>query len=77
MWWFVAIFVVSLAVAFAFQPKPQSVPPPGIGEIETPTAEEGREIPVLFGTRDLRGPNVVWWGHVRTVPIKKGGGGKK
>ena len=76
MWWLVAVFVVSLAVAIAFAPKPQSAPPPGLNEIDAPTAEEGREIPVLFGTRMMRAPNVVWWGHVRLVPIKKKGGKK-
>jgi len=76
MWWLVAVFVVSLAVAIAFAPKPQSTPPPGLNEIQAPTAEDGREIPVLFGTRIMLAPNVVWWGHVRLVPIKKKGGKK-
>lgn len=76
MWWMIAVFVVSLVVAFAFQPKPQNAPPPGINEINTPTAEEGREIPVLFGTRDLLAPNVVWYGDLQLVPIKKKGGKK-
>jgi hypothetical protein len=76
MWWFVAIFVVSLVVAFAFQPKPQSQKPPGLDEIKAPTAEEGREIPVLFGTRLMKAPNCVWYGDIRLVPIKKKGGKK-
>lgn len=57
-------------------PKPQSQPPAGLGDIKAPTAEEGREIPVLFGTRDLRAPNVVWYGDLKTVAIKKKGGKK-
>ncbi len=76
MWWMLATFVISLAIAIAFAPKPQSVPPPGLNEVNTPTAEDGREIPVLFGTRDLRAPNVVWYGAIRVVPIKKKGGKK-
>lgn len=76
MWWLVAVFVVSLALAIAFAPKPQNAPPPGIDEVKTPTAEEGREIPVLFGTKDLRAPNVCWYGDIRLVPIKKKGGKK-
>ena len=75
MWWLVAVFVVSLVIAFAL-PKPQVNPPQGLNEIQAPTAEVGREIPVLFGTRDLNGPNCVWWGDVRVVPIKKKGGKK-
>ncbi len=30
----------------------------------------------LFGERDLKGPNVVWYGDFRSVPIKKKGGKK-
>lgn len=76
MWWYLAVFVVSLVLSYALTPKPQSQPPAGLGEIKAPTAEEGREIPVLFGTRDLKGPNVVWYGHFRAVAIKKKGGKK-
>lgn len=76
MWWMLATFVVSLALAVVFAPKPQSVPPPGLNEIQAPTAEVGREIAVLFGTRIMYAPNVVWYGHIRIVPIKKKGGKK-
>lgn len=76
MWWYVATFVVALVVAYAATPKPQSQPPAGLGDIKAPTAEEGREIPVLFGTRDIEGPNVVWYGDFRAVAIRKKGGKK-
>ena len=76
MWWFVAAVVVSVGVSYFLAPKPQSRPPAGLGEIKAPTAEEGREIPVLFGTRDIEGPNVVWYGDLRTTAIKKKGGKK-
>lgn len=76
MWWYVAVFIVALVVSYAMMPKPQSQPPAGLGDVKAPTAEEGREIPVLFGTRDLEGPNVVWYGHLKTVAIRKKGGKK-
>lgn len=76
MWWYIAVFIVALVVAYAAAPKPQSQPPAGLGDINAPTAEDGREIPVLFGTRVLKGPNVVWFGHLRTVAVKKKGGKK-
>lgn len=76
MWWYVAAFVVGLVVAYAAAPKPKSSPPAELGDIDAPTAEEGREIPVLFGTRDINGPNVVWFGDFRTEPIRKKGGKK-
>lgn len=76
MWWFIAVFVAALVVSYALMPKPQSQPPAGLGDIKAPTAEEGREIPVLFGTRDLEAPNVVWYGDLSTVAIRKKGGKK-
>lgn len=76
-WWYAVIWVVALVAAYAMMPKPQTQPPPGIGEIQAATAEEGREIPVLFGTRDINSPNVVWYGDIKTVPVKSGKGGKK
>jgi len=76
VWWYVAYFVIALVVAYATMPKPASQPSPGLGEIKSPTAEEGLEIPVLFGTRDLLGPNVVWYGDIQVTAIKKSGGKK-
>jgi hypothetical protein len=76
IWWYVAAFFVALVVASALAPKPQSQPPAGLGDITAPTAEEGREIPVLFGTRLLTGPNVVWYGDFSAVPVKSEGGKK-
>lgn len=76
MWWYIAVFIVSLVVSHAMMPKPQSQPPAGLGDIKAPTAEEGREIPVLFGTRVVEGPNVVWYGDLRTEAIRKKGGKK-
>lgn len=40
-------------------------------DIDVPTADEGVEIPVLFGTRRIGGPNVVWWGDLQTKAIRK------
>lgn len=76
VWWYIIVFIVALVVAYSMMPKPQNTPPAGLGDIQTPTAEEGREIPVLFGTRDINGPNVVWYGDLRVDPIRKKGGKK-
>ncbi len=39
--------------------------------IDAPTAEEGIPIPVLFGTKRIKGPNVVWYGDITTEAIEK------
>lgn len=73
-WWYAAAYVVALVIAYSYVPKTETQPPAGLDEIEAPTAEAGREIPVLFGTRKLTGPNVVWYGDLRVTPVKKKGG---
>lgn len=75
-WFYALYFAVALVITYSLTPKPQNVKPAGIDEIQVPTAEVGREIPVLFGTRDLSGPNVVWYGDLKAVAIKKKGGKK-
>jgi hypothetical protein len=76
MFWNIVYWVVTTVISYALQPKPKSQPAAGLGDFKVPTAEEGREIPVLFGTRDVEGPNVVWYGHLRAQAIKKKGGKK-
>lgn len=75
-WWYAALFVVSLVISYATRPKMEKPKPAGLNEISAPTAEVGREIPVLFGTRKITGPNVVWYGDLRTSPVKKKVSGK-
>ena len=76
MWQFFVGFAIALLFTFVLRPKPQSVKPAGLDEIQAPTAEEGREIPVLFGCRELKGPNVVWYGDLKTKAIRVEGGKK-
>ena len=73
--WFFVIALVALVVGHALAPKPQTQNAT-VGTVESPTATEGLEIPVLFGTRLMKGPNVVWYGDVKTVAIRKKGGKK-
>lgn len=76
MWGYVAVFIVALFAAVALMPKPQVQPPAGFEQLEVPTAEEGREIAVLFGTRLIESPNVVWYGDFKTEAVQKKGGKK-
>ncbi len=68
----VVMMALSMAVgALTAQkpPKPRHSPPAGIEQFSVPTAEEGRAIQVLFGKRYIAGPNVVWYGDLKSVPI--------
>lgn len=77
-WQFIAGVILAVISTFLLRPKPPGgTPPPTLGDIRVPTAEDGRSIPVVFGCRIIRGPNVVWYGDARTTPIKVKGGGKK
>ncbi len=75
-WVYLAIIVASLIISAALAPKPPKPRPPEISDVDAPTAEEGKAIPVVFGTVWVTGPNVVWYGDLRTTPIKKSGGKK-
>lgn len=74
MGWDLAIYIIVAAiVSIALAPKPPQPPPPALDDIDAPTAEEGRAIPVIFGDVWLRGPNVIWYGDLKTTPIRKKG----
>jgi hypothetical protein len=81
MWLFVLRIVTALALAalsYALTPRPKTERPKaaGLDEIDIPTAEEGRPIPVVFGTVLLTGPNVVWAGDLRVETIEQETGKK-
>lgn len=71
--WFVVVFIASLAASLALAPKIPEPKPAGLSELNVPTAEPGRPIPIPFGTVRLEDPNVVWYGDLKTTPIKSGG----
>jgi hypothetical protein len=61
MAWFIAL-LVGLAlqvVAYLLMPKPKQAKPPAAQDLEDPTAEAGRPIPVVFGTITVKGINVI------------------
>lgn len=76
MWAYVAVLIVSVIISYALAPKPPAPKPPELSDVEAPTAEEGKAIPVIFGDVWIRGSNVVWYGDLRTTPITKKSGKK-
>lgn len=79
MWQQIIIWVVTtvLSALLAPRPKVQDAQPSQIGDKDVPIASQDAPIPVLFGTRVISGPNVVWYGDVQVRPIRKSSGGKK
>ncbi len=72
----IIIFLVIAILSYVLIPKPKPTTPEapdpyGIDEFKVPTASAGREIPVVFGTRWIDSPNVVWYGHLRVEEKKE------
>ncbi|MBK3745242.1 hypothetical protein G3A39_39345 [Paraburkholderia aspalathi] len=63
------ISLVLMVVAYLIMPK-QKQSSPEIADMDDPTAEAGRPIPVLFGTKTIKGLNVLWYGEKRYVTKK-------
>lgn len=72
-WIQLAILVVTTLLSKALAPKPPKQKPATLDDFEIPTAEEGRPIPVAFGTNLITGPNVVWYGDLGTKQKTKNG----
>lgn len=75
-WETVIVWVVMTYLSYVMAPKPQDAPAANLEDSDIPMADEGVEIPVVFGTRDISGANVVWYGDIKTTPIKSSGGKK-
>ena len=75
-WVQLILLVVSSIVSYALRPKPPVPKPAALEDFNIPVAEQGRPIPVVFGTILLTGPNVLWYGDLRTSAIKEKGGKK-
>lgn len=72
----VILWVITTLLSFVLRPDPPKGPRAAtLDDVEVNSAEDGKEIGVLFGTRDVE-PNWVWYGDLKSKPIKKKGGKK-
>lgn len=62
--------ILAVALSILFRPKPKKPRPDETKDLENPTAEAGRPIPVVFGTITVKGVNVLWFGEKRTKTKK-------
>ena len=65
------IAVVLMIVAYLIMPKPKQPKPQAATDADNPTAEAGREIPVIFGTVTMKGLNVLnfGWKSINTYMV--------
>jgi hypothetical protein len=69
MAWFIGLLIgLALSVvAYLIMPKPKMAKPEAAKDMENPTADAGRPVPVVFGTVTVKGLNVLWFGEKSTV----------
>jgi len=69
LFWYIVVFIASELL----RPKPEleNAKPAGLGDFQFPTTTEGRSVPLIWGTVQNKGPNVVWYGDLRQEPIKE------
>lgn len=63
------IALALMVVAYLIMPKPKAQQPE-IQDMDDPVAEAGKPLPVLFGTKMIKGINVLWFGEKRTKTRK-------
>jgi len=69
-WIYLIMLVVGTAYSMSNQPKQEKPTALTLDDAKIPSAEIGKSIPVLFGTREINDANVVWYGHLRTTAVK-------
>lgn len=70
-WYIVTMFAISYALQRMNRQKMKTNTIQPDENIQAPRAEEGAPFAVLFGTRRVSGPNVVWYGDIKTTAIRK------
>lgn len=74
--YYLIVLIVSSLISYALAPKPPKPKPAALEDFDIPVAEQGRPVPVIFGTILSTGPNVLWYGDLRSTAIKEKGGKK-
>lgn len=67
VWNFVIQLAIGLAlsvISYLLTPRPKQQQPDATKDIEKPTSETGRPIPVVFGTLTIKSPNCLFYTDV-------------
>lgn len=65
-WVALIVSLVLNVVSYLIMPKPKQSKPDAAKDMDDPTAEAGRPMPVVFGTMTVSGLNVLWFGQKST-----------
>lgn len=69
--WVLLFWIATSLVVELIRPKPtfEDARPAKLGDFQFPTATEGRCLPLIWGTVQIKGPNLVWYGNYRKGAI--------
>jgi hypothetical protein len=70
-WVQIIYYIIVLILSIVLAPKPPKPRSAALEDFDVPVAEEDRPIPVLFGTWRITGANVLWYGDLKSIKIKK------
>ena len=73
-WVYLIVMLVVAIAVYASMPKPKGVGPQALTDSGVPTAEDGRDMCVVFGEVWIDDNNVINYGALSTAPIKTSGG---
>jgi hypothetical protein len=67
MAWFawLIIGIVLQVISYILTPRPKGPKPEEVKDLEAPTSDAGRPMPVVFGTLTVKSPNCLWYGQVK------------
>lgn len=68
---YLAVMVLTMIISDLTRPVPKAPNRPGLDEFQFPTADPSRKIPMIWGKPLISGPNVTWYGDLRTTKITK------
>ncbi|UVK46808.1 hypothetical protein BPNPMPFG_002518 [Mesorhizobium sp. AR07] len=63
----IVIGIALQAIGYLMLPKPKSEKGAEVTDMDNPTAEGGRPIPVVFGEKEVTGVNILWYGDKETT----------
>lgn len=62
--------IASVAISLLLRPKIKTPKPEAAADLENPTAEAGRPVPVPFGSPMIKGLNLLWYGDKKQSTYK-------
>jgi len=67
--WVTLLWYALITIASMLLNQPKKLKPQGLGDFQGPTTTEGRAVPLTWGTVKMTGPNIIWYGDYKSVPI--------